>query len=71
LKAMTNGLGEGKGGKGELQKLDKKDHFSRRMSIPTKNLSSQQLLKAEEVSIVGSFKYKMHLVIQDYERGNS
>jgi len=37
----------------------------------TGNLSSQQLLKAEEVSIVGSFKYKMHLVIQDYERGNS
>jgi hypothetical protein len=64
-------LMKGRGSEEGLQKLDKKDHFSRRMSIPTKNLSSQQLLKAEEVSIVGSFKYKMHLVIQDYERGNS
>jgi hypothetical protein len=53
-------LMKGRGSEEELQKLDKKDHFSRRMSIPTKNLSSQQLLKAEEISIVGSFKYKMH-----------
>jgi hypothetical protein len=41
-------LMKGRGSEEELQKLDKKDHFSRRMSIPTKNLSSQQLLKVEE-----------------------